>query len=276
VIRAENPFLPRLSIAYRPTDRDELFVHYGRGMRAFSASNTSGPFAGNPAAVAAIRPTLKPEISESYEIGWRRQAGDVTTLLALYDVRFRNRLFSTPVGQGIIGNPSALANVGGVSAYGLEAAVSWRASRQWSLYGVYAFNHASYDDDVFDGDGRLVARTHGKLAVDAPKHLVKAHLDFEGDAFFAQLSASYRSRRFVTFENDQSVPGYVSADLTAGYRFSGTPWREGLTAQVYVTNLFDKRHISTIGSNEFPIRGDAQTVIAGAPRQVFVSLRKAF
>jgi iron complex outermembrane receptor protein len=87
---------------------------------------------------------------------------------------------------------------------------------------------------------------------------------------------SYVSRRFFTFENDQSVGPHVVTDLSFGHVFSGSPWLEGLEVQVNVTNLFDSRYVSTIGSNDFPIRGDSQTLLAGPPRQLFVGLRKAF
>jgi iron complex outermembrane receptor protein len=48
-----------------------------------------------------------------------------------------------------------------------------------------------------------------------------------------------------------------------------------LSLQVNVTNLFDKQYISTIGSNGFQASdptGTAQTLLTGAPRQLFVTL----
>ena len=39
---------------------------------------------------------------------------------------------------------------------------------------------------------------------------------------------------------------------------------------------FDKRYVSTIGTNGFANRGDSQTLLAGAPQQFFVTLRKDF
>jgi iron complex outermembrane receptor protein len=276
VLHARNHFLPRLSVSYRAEADNEVFANYGRGMRAFSSSNTSGPFSGDAAAVKAIKPTLKPEISDSFEVGWRHGGDDLTLLSALYYVRFRNRLFSTPVGGGILGNPSTLANVGSVTAYGLETAVSWRFAPDWTMFGSYAFNHASYDDDVYDGDGVRFGRTAGNQAVDAPRHVTKAHLEYQHDAVFARLSVSYLSHRYFTFENDQEVPDQFVADLAAGYRFSGSPLLDGLEAQLNVSNLFNQRYVSTVGSNDFPIRGDAQTLLAGPPRQVFVVLRKSF
>jgi iron complex outermembrane receptor protein len=275
-IRAQRLFLPQVGFRLRLAPDAEVFGDYSRGMRAFSASNTSGPFATTQEAFDTIRKTLRPEVSDSFEVGWRMNADDLTLLATIYDVKFHNRLFSTPVGQGILGNPSAVANVGGVTAYGLEAAASWRASRTWSLYGSYAYNRATYDDDVYDGDGLRIAATRHNAAVDAPSHIFKGRVDYRRDGFYAHFGASYVSRRYFTFENDQSADPHFIADLSVGYDFSEPPWLDGLQAQINVTNLFDARHVSTVGSNDFPIRGDAQTLLASPPRQVFVALRKRF
>ena len=275
-IAAESHFLPQVGVRWRIAPGSEVFADYGRGMRAFSASNTSGPFATSKAAFDAIKDGLKPEISDSFELGLRRSTRDLTLLAAVYDVRFHNRLFSTPVGRGIVGGPPTIANVGSVTAYGVETAAAWRLSDDWSLFGSYAYNRAVYDGDVFDGDGVLIGHTKGKYAVDAPKHLVKGRLDYQHDGLFARLSVSWLAERYVTFENDQSVPAQFLADLALGKTFTGEGWRRGLELQLNVTNLFDAHYISTIGSNDFQIRGDSQTLLAGAPRQVFVVLRKAF
>lgn len=42
--------------------------------------------------------------------------------------------------------------------------------------------------------------------------------------------------------------------------------------QVGVTNLTDRKYISTVGSNGFGNSGDSQTLLQGAPRQFFVTL----
>lgn len=50
----------------------------------------------------------------------------------------------------------------------------------------------------------------------------------------------------------------------------------GITLQANATNLFDRKYVSSIGTNGFANRGDSQTLLAGAPRQVFVTLKGAF
>jgi iron complex outermembrane receptor protein len=53
----------------------------------------------------------------------------------------------------------------------------------------------------------------------------------------------------------------------------------GTEIQANVTNLLDRRYVSTIGSNGFSNtdpNGTSQTLLAGAPQQFFITLRKTF
>ncbi|WP_309646064.1 TonB-dependent receptor [Phenylobacterium sp.] len=276
VIKAEENFLPQIGASFDLSEDSQLFAGYSENMRAFASSATSGPFSASQVGFNAIKDKLKPELSQTFEAGWRYKTPDFQGVVAFYHVKFENRLFGVAQGSGIQGNPSALSNVGGVTAKGFEAAASWDFAPDWSLFASYAYNDSTYDEDTRDGNGVIVARTAGKTTVDTPENLFKAELSFDNGAFFGKASLSYLGERFFTYENDRGVPSQTLAELAAGYRFSGTPLLDGLELQVNVTNLFDEKYVSTIDSNGFAIRGDSQTLLAGAPRQVFVSLRKTF
>jgi iron complex outermembrane receptor protein len=85
------------------------------------------------------------------------------------------------------------------------------------------------------------------------------------------------SKRYFTFTNDQSVSGRALVDAKIGYRFASTnSWLNGIGIEGSVTNLFDTRYVSTIGSNGYGFAGDNQTLLAGAPQQWFVTIRKDF
>jgi iron complex outermembrane receptor protein len=276
VIEAEENFLPQAGVNFALNTQHEFFASYSRNMRAFPSSGTSGPFSTNQAGFVAIKDKLEPEISDTFEAGWRFRADNFQAVLAAYHVKFKDRLFAVPVGSGIVGNPSALSNVGGVTAQGIEAVATWRFADNWSAFASYAFNDSTYDDDTVDGNGVVVGRTKDKKTVDTPEHLFKADVGYDDGSFFARFSLSYMSKRYFTYENDRSVPSQTLADLTLGYRFSGEPWMEGLEVQLNVSNLFDEDYISTINSNGFPIRGDSQTLLIGAPQQAFITVRKEF
>ena len=85
------------------------------------------------------------------------------------------------------------------------------------------------------------------------------------------------TRRYFTYLNDQSVGARALVDASIGYRFADAPGLlRGFTIEASVTNLTDKDYISTIGTNGYTASGDNQTLLAGAPRQWFVTLRRGF
>jgi iron complex outermembrane receptor protein len=277
-IKAEKNFLPQAGAVFEFAEGQELFASFTRNMRAFVSSVTSGPFSTTQAGFNAIAGDLKPETSNTYEIGYRFQGSRFQGVLAAYYVDFQDRLLGITVGSGIQGNPSVLQNVGDVTSYGFEAAGTLTIVDDVSLFGSYAYNDSSYDDDVVSGNGN-VTLTKGKTVVDSPKHLFKAELVYDDDALFAKIGMSYMSKRFYTYLNDGRVPDRALVELSVGYRFSGNPWIEGLVVQANVNNLTNKKYASTIGSNGF-VNSDPTglfaTLLAGSPRQFFVTVSKEF
>ena len=170
----------------------------------------------------------------------------------------------------------ALGNVGGVTSYGLEAIGAYRFEGGFSVRASYAYNHSTYDDNVINPSPAAPTPTKGKTVVDTPRHIFNVGLAYDHDGFFGGVDLSYQSQRFFTYLNDQSVPSRVLVDLNVGYRFQGDSMLKGTEVQLNITNLFDKRYVSTVGSNGFTNSGDNQTLLAGAPREVFVTVRKQF
>ena len=73
------------------------------------------------------------------------------------------------------------------------------------------------------------------------------------------------------------VDGRVLVDASIGYRFPAE-WG-GFSIEGSVTNLTDKRYIATVGTGGFVAsdpQGTFQTLLTGAPRQWFVTLKKGF
>jgi iron complex outermembrane receptor protein len=279
-IKAEDNFLPQAGLTYDIFDQHQVFASYAENMRAFiSAGTGDSPFATTQAAFNVLKNTLKPEKSRTFELGWRLNAENFKGVLALYHVDFKNRLLAVTTGPGIVGAPIALSNVGGVTAQGVEFGGTYRITPEVSLVGSYAYNDSSYDDNTVDGAGTVVA-TKGKTTVDAPKNLIKASINYDDTAFFGKLGVSFVDKRYYTYLNNGSVPSYATLDLSLGYRFAGyNPWLDGTEIQANISNLTDKKYVSTIGSNGFvnsDPTGSAQTLLAGAPLQAFVTIRKKF
>ncbi|MCW1381375.1 TonB-dependent receptor [Novosphingobium sp. KCTC 2891] len=285
-------FQPHAGVNYKFGNGIEAFAGFTSVTRAFASATTAGPFSSTQAGFDAIKPFLKPEKSDTYEGGLRYTSGSFQGVLAGYYVDFKNRLLTIPTSVGIVGAANALQNVGGVRAQGIEASGEYKFGNGLSVFASYSYNDNSYRDNVVittkdpaDPTKNIVTTiaTKGKTVVDSPKHLLHGEVAYDSDTVFGRVGVNFMSKRYFTYTNDLlvagddrgSVPSRAIVDAALGYRFD-IGARQPVEIQANVTNLFDKRYISTIGSNGFGNMGDNQTFLAGAPRQVFVTLKAGF
>jgi len=276
-IKAEDNFLPQVGVAYDVNSDHQLFASYAENIRAFESSNTGGPFSASAAGFAALRTTLEPESSKTLEAGWRFRYDGLQGSVAVYDVQFENRLLGVALGAPILGLGNGIQNVGSVESRGFEAAAVWSLSDAWSAFGSFSYNDSTYENDVRDGTGALVAATAGKTVVNTPETLARAELAYDDGSLFATLAGAFTGERFSSYLNDESAGSYTLFELTAGYRFMDrSDWLNGTEVQFNVTNLLDEDYISTVGSGGFQNTAGRQTFLPGAPRQMFVTLRRHF
>ncbi|QUD88303.1 TonB-dependent receptor [Phenylobacterium montanum] len=279
-IKASDGFLPQAGVNFRIDGSNEVFADYAKNMRAFQASNTQGPFSTTKVGFALISGTLKPETSQTGEIGYRYHNSTLEGVITAYYVKFDHRLLTIPQGSIILGAASALANVGSVTSKGVEIAGDWKFMHNWSLNVSYAYDDSTYDNDVIStasGTPVVVMHTSGKTVIDAPKNIANLSVNYDDGSLFGSVDFRYMSKRYFTYENDQSVGSQSPVDLTLGYRFHASDgWLKGVDVQVNVTNLFDEKYVATVGTNGFTARGDYQTLQAAAPTEAFVTLRKQF
>jgi iron complex outermembrane recepter protein len=268
--KTEDWFQPHAGVLYELSDNAEVFAGFTQATRAFPSVNGS-IWGTTQAGFDAIKGTLKPETSETYELGLRYNAPKFNGTLGLYMVNFNDRLLGVTSGPGILGNPTVLQNVGTVRSIGFEAAGDLKLSDDVSLYGSYTYTDSTYRDDVLNGSGGLVAATRGKTVVDTPKHMLRGELSYDNTEAFARIGLNYMSKRFFNYLNDRSVDARLIADASIGYRFN-----EKAEIQFNVSNLFDEQYIGTLNSNGFGNSGDNQTLLVGAPQQFFVTLKAGF
>jgi iron complex outermembrane receptor protein len=291
-IEAKKSFLPQVGFNYVLNSESEMFGDVTRNMEAFQSAATIGPFATSAAGFAAIKDSLKPETSTTYEVGYRYNAAAIQAVATVYYVDFKDRLLAFQLGSGIVGNPIVLENVGDVETKGAEAGVRWAFASSWNWYNSLSFNDSKYKDNVLDGTGAVVARTAGKTVVDAPKQLFKSELGYDNGALFGKVGLDYVGKRYFTYTNslcnpstppcppngdgNGKVDSYAVLNLGLGYRIEKLGIGKNFTVQANVTNVTDKQYISTIGSNGFRNSGDRQTFLAGSPRQWFLSVSGQF
>lgn len=275
-ITSEDNFLPQVGFTYQLNDTAQLFGSYTENMRAFDLAPFNGQ---SQIAFEAVKRLTDPETSTTYEGGVRLRGDRFQAVGALYYVKFEDRLLGIRQGAGIIGNPSIISNVGGVETKGVELAGTYEITDALSLFASYAYNDSTYEDNVVDATGAILQRTAGAKVVNTPEHLFKTDLSYDNGSLFGNISASYTGERQQDFTNATGqIDGFTVVDLSAGYRFNGEGPIGGVEVRVNVTNVLDEEYVSTIGTNGFT-SGNAffnQSLMVGAPRQVFVTLRKQF
>jgi iron complex outermembrane receptor protein len=275
-IEATDSFLPQLGLRFEVAPGFELFGSYAENMSAFRAG-VNGPFSASQSGFDAIRNTLRPETSTTFEGGLRFGNEAFQGSLTLYRVDFEDRLLTISQCAGIVGCPSVLANVGDVETSGAEAAIDWTLAEGFSLFGSLSWNQSEYAADY--RDGTTLIPTKGKTVVDTPELLANLELRYAMDGFEARIGTKFTDDRYITYLNDSQVESYWVADASLSYDF-GSVWRaKGLKATLNVTNLFDEDYFASVGTNGFVVsdpQGLNYTLGTGAPRQVFLTLEASF
>jgi iron complex outermembrane receptor protein len=291
-ITSNKWFLPQVGALWDVTDHEQVFANVQENMRQFipygAGSNFYGfsPWSlGSQAAFELFKDTVKPETSWTYELGVRSQRQvdlgiltGVSGQASVYHVNFKNRLLNIAAYNFINPGAAVLANVGGVTTNGADLAATLQFGPHYRLYNAVSYNRSTYDSDYQTGSatGAITSvATGGKQVPLTPKWLNKTILGTTWGGFDAQVSADYVGSRYVTYLNDLSVKSTFLVGLEASYRFDvgGSSWMKAARISANITNLFDRKGISTAnvtgnsgGYAAFPL----------APRMGFVTLAADF
>jgi hypothetical protein len=273
-------FLPQLGLRWDMNRTDQLFANVQQNMRQFvtygGGGNSPWSLSSQPA-FDLFKDTVKPETSITYELGLRdKRTLDMGALSAfegqasVYHVDFSNRqlaINSNP--NSYVGGVTILANVGSVKTTGADLAGTFHFGPNFSFYDAVSYNRSEYQDSYVTGT--TTVPTAGKLVPNTPAWMNKfaANLTLGGTEL--QLMGDYVSKRYATYTNDLSVPGYFLLGLNVSGKVPvSSTWLKNLTWNVNVTNLANRQ-----GALQ-PVVGSASGAYATypiPPRMGFISLK---
>lgn len=287
-LNTDKAFLPQVGALWEVSDSEQIFVNAQQNIRQFQTSAASGlsPFAlGSQQVFDDFKATVKPETSWTYEIGARTrrsfQFGPITGFegqISYYHVDFSNRLLAispTTVITSIASGAAILQNVGGVKTDGIDIAGTLRFGEHFSIYNALSFNHSRFQDNYRVGIAQTLVPTAGKNVPGSPDMLNKTVVSANYGIFDVQLVGDYLGKRYATFTNDLSVPGYftLAGRIGASIPLSNGAFVKRIGVSLNVTNITDKKGASTLSIaqptntyNAFPL----------APRQVFGTVSVGF
>jgi iron complex outermembrane recepter protein len=286
--------LPSVGVSFRPADGHLLFFSYAEGL---SAPRTDDLYSGLDPAFDPAPPggptvnqleLVDPETTQSYDIGYRYDGGDLIFSSGIWYAEFQNRIVRVfDQDQGI----SISRNIGNVQMQGAEIQAGYQINDTWSLFGSAAYVDSEVQDNLVtgvDADGPdnilggagaaddnapIFAATAGKELVETPDWTAALRLEFDRGPFTVGLQGRYTGDRWATDVNDQVAPDYVVFDLDARFQFL-----ENASLQLNVLNLADEDYFGSFGTQVATSGPGAATVRynRGAPRTVLLTLRTEF
>ena len=285
-LNTTEAFLPQVGAIWDATAHEQLFFNIQKNVRQFQTSAAAGlsPFAlGSQTLFQAFQANTKPETSWTYEVGARTHhalaLGPITAFdgqVSYYHVDFSNRLLAispTSTFTAIVSGATILQNVGSVTTDGVDVAGTLHFGSHFSLYNALSYNNSRHDDNYVTGT--TTVPTSGKQVPASPDWLDKTVATLDAGPFDLQLVGDYLGRRYATYTNDLSVPGYftLSGRIAVDVPLPGGFFARKATVSLNVTNITGKQAASTLSVgaasgtyNFFPV----------APRQYFGTISVGF
>lgn len=212
---------PRISVVWEAGSADAVRASYGTAFRAPSIVDLYYPFFGNP--------SLKPERSRSYEIGFGHTAQPVRFDVAVFRNDIRD-LIQFDVESELPGN------VGRARTEGVETSVATAGPSPLSARLAYTYLHA-------------IDEMTGAPLVRRPRHRASLDLGWTAKTWSATATAIWVGRR-ADFQagppfGPTEQPSYLRLDAHAEYRFGH------VAPFVTLVNALDRQYDET---NGFPAR----------------------
>ncbi len=226
---------PRAGITVRLTEPLSVYVSYTRGYR-FPNLNELFRFFGT-------NDPLRPEKSDSYEVGFKLHTERVTLDAAVYSMNVQDEIFFDPF-AGTFGQD---VNLQRVRHRGIELSGSVRPCGWLELYGSYTY------------DGTKIARDNltfleGNRIPITPRHRgtagVRLLLPW---GFEAGLNGNFVGARFAANDLREAAPKlgkFASYDARLAWKGELTEWLE-VGADFTVHNLTNRRYVENGGFSTF-------------------------
>jgi iron complex outermembrane receptor protein len=270
-----DDILPNVGATYRFGEGHSVYGSYSESL---SAPRTDSLYAVTRFADGSIgNPTVQPETSKNYDLGYRYTASTLVVQASGFFNKFDNRIISTydeDLAQFVD------RNVGSVETTGFEASVGWEPIENLSLYASATFTDSELQDNYVYNAAGAQLQTKGKKQVETPEEMFALRASYKfNEVFSAGVQGKYTGERWVTDVNDLKVDAYTVVDLDARFDFA-TFGLDGTYMQFNVTNLFDEDYYSTLGTRASATPGALGYSLpfagVGAPRTVMATLRYSF
>jgi catecholate siderophore receptor len=255
----ETLFSYRAGVVFKPTPRTSIYLAYGNARTPTSATVRLGcgvvaaPGAADPCAAA-------PETARSYEIG--AKADLLGRRLQLTFALFRNERSNFRVPSNDPSQPAALQVVDGRSRVdGIALGASGNITPAWSIFANYTYLHGEVLQSVSDfclthpsaaclNSAAIPDPQRGDALIQTPRHSGSLFTTYRiTPALQVGYGFTYQGKLATHQRTLLQRTQYFAPDWLIHRFFLSYELREGLTAQLNVTNFTDEHYYTGIRNN---------------------------
>ncbi len=243
----------------RFTWKTGIVYNFDNGISPYAGYSTSfNPASGTDRFGNAFSPTT----GEQFEVGVKYQPEGMNSFVTLsaYHLTQDNVLSPDPV------NTNFRVQTGQVTMKGLEIEGKAELNDAFSVIASYAYTDSEITKDNPNAAG--VSNTGNRFAF-VPRNQASIWLDYalqsstNWDGLSLGAGARYTGQTFGDNANKFDIPSYTVFDAAIRYDFGkANPKLEGLKAALNVSNLFDRKYVSTCIAATGCYWGEGRTVYA--------------
>ena len=196
---------PTFSLSYDLSDRSIIYATYSQGFKSGGYSTRiiqPVPSAKNPDGVSLL-PTFAPEEVETFEIGYKKQTGDLRFSAALFTTDYTNQ--HVVVRQGVA---PITFNAGESSISGFEVEATWTPTENLLVTGGFGYTDGKYDS--FSGvlaDKLAAAQAAFEAGTGPSPDQVGGLVDLDDElAYTPKQSASIGASYLISSDNGTFTP----------------------------------------------------------------------
>lgn len=273
---ASDAFLPHVGANWHFLTHHELYFDLAENMRSYqvlpNGVGNSLWSVQDQATFQQLRHTVKPERDWVYAVGYRFTDRWAQASLAGYHADASHRLQAAT--QGTITAPVSSVVQTTVHVYGVDAALTLTPIHGLAIYNSVSYNHSTYGGNI--NSAGQIYYTAGKKVVNYPQFMYKSNISYRWRGLETHFDVHYYSKRYFSYTNDTSVPGYWLASTGARWNLGNYGFAKNVTVDFNVYNLFNSKYISMMGENGNPLSGDYQSLERGAVREYFGTISTEF
>ena len=241
-----------MGAVFKPNEATSIYAAYANSKTPTSASVRTGcgTLGAAPNGSVADPCEVAPEKARNIEIGAKADVLD--SKLQLTAALFRNERTNFRVSTNDPASPVLQVLDGRSRVDGIALGATGKVTDAWSLFANYTYLDSEIRQSLsdFNGGGTAADPQRGNVIIQTPKHSGSVWTTYLLP-FGMQLGYGFTYQgKFATNQSGAANPAqYKSDDYFIHRAMLSYAFGNGLTAQLNVQNLFDKRYYTNIRSN---------------------------